>query len=595
MSLKNLIWLALSPLLLPISALGDAQRPALKTDLTSCKQALSFTTAVEWEVQTIPTRNQTDNSWALRLYGGAHVVIEFLYNSNFRKLYSFYGQDENGQWQRNYIPAMIGSMVDWRVRAKLLQEIESSTAGPKPYSMKDWTEMTEDEFGQILFGLMTARGQHEKGLRIQKNLDAWDQDPRNQQISLAASEEWKFGKFLNLEFPLAGKVNSLEEIRDYVVHLWRTLGVLPKSNAARNFAFENTAGHVHWVPLIILVPSQQRLQFYQAMIGYWGSINDYAMIRYAYVNIPEKIQKGSMTLSAAVDSFRWRLKALMNYSLVPLTTDVFQIPRATPDGILSSRKENIDLNVDPHFPVELKRTFIGLRSIYDTNDPNSPVVSSPGLESRIWRTIQDNWDALPTDALKNSKNLQTFLENAEPGVCGLEIDLSVLIKRAISLGLDAEFIRLELSNSQMKNELDERINPVVRAAYNLLPLQDWSVHAAVQRRLKKMTPARARNALARLKSAETRWAQRIQFMMRAYSDPSFVFTPDWEMNAAEKTFFSTNRLAPNGRSSAKDDQGLEFKLGINLHPERLFSIMAAGEMMRFIAESGLIELLKSLD
>ena len=108
-------------------------------------------------------------------------------------------------------------------------------------------------------------------------------------------------------------------------------------------------------------------------------------------------------------------------------------------------------------------------------------------------------------------------------------------------------------------------------------------------------PARQRQqALARLQRAIDNWARRMRDYLHARSTESFVYIPEWNLDEKEARFFSAqNRFFAKGESLATNDPDrLEYKYNINLHAERLYQIAYAAELLRFVAESDLVTLLK---
>jgi hypothetical protein len=553
------------------------------------KGGLKRTLGVEWEFS--PARFDLDSANMdpmIKMSRMTNAYNSELAGSNFRRLFAFYGKNSRGEWVENLIPPKI-------VHSKKFHELKN-TAGIQ-FDIRDgqtylanYQNLNQEQFISVLRRLMEARGKTSDELSLRKIQRAWSDKANrfDQMISDQVSEEWRDGnRFTGIEFSMNGAVRSGADIRGYIKNLWTRLGLFDANDSRLEQALDQAVGHVHWVPDIQSLPAPQRQKVYEAVIGYWGDVNDSNEIKRLNMFQSAARLDGSVSLGKdQVENLWWSLReSYGQYSITTLTSETYGRLAATPDGVLvHNRATDLDLAVDSNLPPVFKRLQFGLRGIYGQSSvENGKAIPIIGIEARDMPTVAENLNALPAKVKgKPEVDLLELLEHSSKGVRGLECSPVSLKARAMWLGIDASIVD-DLSRVIEKDSYKWPSNQVL--ARFLLPLNDWLAHPTVTRNLAKMTLVEKEAAISRYHHAIQKYRDRINQLAKARKNPTFRYQPDWTEPLKE---------FPDGinRVYSRNEFPEVAEIGeLNSRPDMWFQMILSSEASRFITEANLEKLM----
>lgn len=572
-------------LLLLVGSNSSATTPAI-----NCGRLLSNldrTLGVEWEYDPVNVEVEEGLHPILKGMDRARAYDSSLARSQFRNLFSFYGRDTSKEMVKNLIPDEIvrsPRFVDLlKSNGQLFEKKEGYTF------LKDWIGFESKAFITVMRTLYEARGEYSSILQIQKIPEAWItfQTDLDKQIPNVVAEEWRNGgHFAGLEFPMQGHVFKKDQLKAYLRNLWVRLGLFPGNESGLTNAIEIAVGHVHWVPKVDQAPLNQRELIYQSIIGYWGDVNDTAVVNDldAYQARVEPTGLVKISKALAESLYEGFFSSFYQYSIVVLIRATFERIQATPYGILiKDREKDLNTEIDLNVPPEFKRLYFGLRGFYSGKQvPAGAPVPIVGIEARNMPTMNDNVEALPKKVPGTSKVDSAILsKHGSTTPRGLIASIPELQSMANRIGLSGAVVTdLATSVNNFKYPKAQAI------ALFFVPLNDWLSHPLVQRTLFQMTEIQRQQVIARYHVALANYVIRVNELSKARQNPRYRYQPDWE-DRLEEFPDGINRVY-----SRLDFPEIGMPGDWNSNPDMWFQIILANEAARFIAESGLGSLLK---
>lgn len=528
---------------------------------------IDSTRGVEWEWTPVKTARKGAAAFAIdyMLERPPAGVVD-LGQSRFRQLFGLYGRDSSGHWLRNLIPrdVLVSKSFqeaihppplpesvrirpedrlpsEWDeirkyddlLKRKYLREVELEVRDGNTY-ITNFDQLSPEAMIKTMKILFESRGPYGDSLRLRKNTESWShfQGRYDTLIPDQVSEEWRFGKFVNIEFPMDGHVHNSAEAREYLGNLWTRLGLFEAHDPKLQEALDEAIVHVHWVPDVQSISHNVdsgmpdlRKTVYQAIIGLWGDAND-AMQVSELANAVKNAHvqsDGSVTLDPQdiIDLSRMIKDAWTNGTINVLRQEDFNRLSATDQGItVVGRLRNLNPQIDPSFPPEFKFLPVGLRGKYSPPPKDEhAAVSVVGLEARNTGTIANADKILPSD-VDGKADLGELLQHGAAGPRGLISDPQLLRDRVQKLGISPDlFDRVETQISELA------ANPVFHwsreqmRAIVWLPLNTWESHPLRVSNLHVLPASKARELDRMLQMARARYSQRLASIRLANAGP----------------------------------------------------------------------------
>lgn len=510
--------------------------------------------------------------------------------STFKKLFSIYGKDQQGQWQRNLIPHEVHRSPLYK-HVQQVKGFAFERRGGEIY-LKGADDLDAQQFWPILKFLMEARGQYSKSLKVRKIPSAWSQFQTrwDQMIPEELAEEWRSGDFSFLEIPMAGGVTKGSELREFLKHVWQRIGLFHGESSELEAALDEVPGHVHWRADPQQLPLQHREAVYRAIVGFWGDANDSYEVLARAAAFQEKVDKEGrcvLSVSDLTDAFFASSPGFTNYSIGALTQESFLRVKPSAQGLfISGRQEDLDATVDPNVPPALKRLVIGLRGIGQQTLPEEFPLTVMDLEWRNRPTLNENLNSLPLKVKgKPEVDLRKLLRHESDGVRGLVSDPDLLRQNARDLSVLGDLVgELESAFSEHDSHL-QWLPDQVRAVF-LIPLNQWLAHPLVQYNLSLLPEADRRKAVARYEKAVKRYVERMNEALLARRNPRHRYQPD-TIDPLEPYSDGVNRLY------SRSDYPNATQWGDYVMPPDLwFKAFVLGESYRFLVEANLPDLMR---
>lgn len=350
------------------------------------------TLGVEWEVEAVRVSLVDPET------GLAESVSGFLV-ARLRELFALYGKDAEGNYVKGLIPERIAKSESFQAyRARMPGFFEEREG---QVYISDFSKVYGVELQPLITTVFQVRGQYADDIVLRKDPAKWA-DKKNrfdEMMPLNVAEEWKFGKFGSLEFPMSGAVTKKSELKGYITNLWLRLGIFEPGDPKIEKAAEFAAGHVHWVPDLSSIPvGAEKKKIYAAIKGYWGDANDVTEI--AFTSQFKDNVGADGVLKFTLDDATFANDALksgfLNYSIGILTRETYGRLSATPKGIkVKDHTNGLQPEVDPNFPTVFKRLNLGLRGIYGKIAAVGKAISKVGIEARSMETMDEGLSLLP--------------------------------------------------------------------------------------------------------------------------------------------------------------------------------------------------------
>jgi len=571
-----------------------------------CGKALRSLGA-EWEVQG-HTFEQTEHymNSASSLVRGFRPDAEYflmsstiLAASEFPRLFTVWGRGSNGVMIENFIPESVVANNEFQTMLQKTPKLKSRKV-EGGLIVENYSELAPADFSRFIEATLGARGKNASQLYLAKSSSAWTvQNSWDAKIDERVHEEWRGvdpPQFVGLEFVMKGGVKSAHDLKEWYRNLWLRLGT-EGNLAGINEPLRGDRNHIHWrMHLAEEMPSEQKVAHYRALKNYWAEANDVGTIR--AVASPWKLNAlssdGELKLIPEdLYSVNPMSITFRNISIRPLTASLYRQVGTTEHGIfVKDGQSRVDPRVDPSFPPEFKRLYMGLRSPKEVAGRADGVVKNPELEARMMGdNTHENLLSLPRVIAKSDVvDSAALLKFSPDGSRGLEDDPLRLSRLAREAGLnDSVFQAIEKEVDETHRELQPYCwdkNQIL--ATMLLPLNRWLEHPAALKRFKHMTALELDSFTKRYKQARIRYANRINALYRASQDPTIPLAPDW---LGEPTLLNDgkNRFARRGPRGE----------GAGIHPfyqqevtysNDLFELGVWIEMHRFVKEAGLEEI-----
>lgn len=568
-------------------------------EFSKCSQALKGriheplkrTLGLEWEFS--PVNSPVDHAKPSFAHKAKEAYLEsqVLANSSFRQLFGLYGKNSRGEFIYGLIPDEITKQIEFQI-LKFVNGLEFETTENQTL-LKNWETIPRQSLMVLIQTLFEIRGQHSDILKLKKIPSAWTtyNNPYDQMIPDEVSEEWRNGvNFVGIEFPMSGFTHKATHLYEYLENLWLRLGLFSPKNSALKKALQESIGHIHWVADVqSLTTEEQRIRIYNSIIGYWGDRNDYIFVshRNPYKYQLDKTNRVQISAEEATDIFQINEHNRMNYSITALDQNTFLRLSATPSGILIQDKDfDLDTTVDPNFPPIFKRLPLGIRGIYNQQThPTGTPIPVVGLEIRASQSVTEGINYLPPLApdTEDLVDIEKLIQHSSKYPRGLLIDIDALVQRARGLGLE-EQVLIDLLNVAKKESYKWKSELILGETF--LPLNDWLSHPLVTRKLNTLPKIEGQNLIRRYNEALQNYINRVNKLSSARTHPYKSYQPDWT-EKLEEFPDGYNRVYPR----AQYPEVLN-PLGLHSHPDLWFQIILFNEMLRFVAESDLENLLR---
>lgn len=553
--------------------------------------AVARTLGVEWEFSAPMFSCAPGGDSFVEEYLRREHCLSAFRESGFRGLFSVYGQDEDGSLKQWLIPRRVADAKGFEKIIARHGELFFSS-GAKVF-MRDWTTWgNADDFPDVLNSLMNAKGEDGLDLVICRNPEAWRgmDSELDRMIPDELAEEWRRGKFLEVEFPMNGCVRQRSDILAYVRNLWLRLGLAKAGDERLQPAIEKANGHVHWVLDIGQVPREFRQRVYSAIVAYWGDANDRALVR-GFSSSWKKIKwlEKSILYKIGLDIVASQAD---QYSIGTLTRDVYKSVETTPDGILVRDSDGHAQELSPlETQYIYKRLFFGLRWKYGPPVPAGLPASIIGIEARNMPSIIANMAALPPDAAdgESADMAALVLKHDSSGARGLVCSSALLQQLAIQSGVDPRIVE---DIDRAFQALPPSLNPnrgcgleQARALF-LIPLNDWLNHPLVMHNMSKISQPEREAFQRRYAEATRNYARRINALEQARQNQWLEYQPEWD-EPLDPFPDGINRVF-----SRKTYPVLSRPGETVADPNFLFATIVVIEAARFVSESGISEMME---
>lgn len=575
-----------------------------------CRAVLSRTLSFEWEYNgPKSTLAKSENTDPFQNFFASFQMREKEFGASaFRRLYTPQTQDIHGAWKSYQLPKRISANAAFQAFLTKYQ-LKLQPVDDHMVYLEGFDQVKPEFFMSACLTLGTLAHQEKITLKFRKNESEWKRtaQPMDHLIPEEASEEWRGEALLNFEFPIAGSVQTKEELRQYLKALLVRLEFFQGEDPALTQWIEQYSnGHVHWVPLaeqVAALPPRKRKTFYQAMINTWGDANDRDFILgwHALRLHPRTFSVDQRTAFKFGKVF---VESLYRYfHAKPLTTEQFQEVIASPDGIIL-RKDPERFHLSDY-----KLHNIGLRFIYGGTPPQPNIpLTKPGLEIRSGQHLKDSLQRLPEPLNDEGPLLDAFLSHGESvGKRGITSEHETLQKNANKIGLPEEtFAVFDEAISTVHEYYSEKyqylrdnlisLNEIRAALFSAL--NDWIEHPIVQKKLQNMPPAQRKIATKKYERAQKNYKERITDLILAYQGKMQRYLPKWKKIRPlllGKQIIE-NIVDPNVTLNATQEynQNVPSELRADQTTRRLadenFIFILATENARFFQEAGLSEL-----
>jgi len=491
----------------------------------------------EFELSVPPQEEDADAEFASFLMNRsertANRLETAIANSNFWKLFDFYGRNQASEkWVRGLLPADV--VRDPRfTNIRTLPGIQIATRDGNTFATIA-TDIPALALADFTKGVHEIRGKWNRDcLRVRKVPEAWAANPTrgDDLIPEEPSEEWRGDIFSHIEFPMAQATDRGQPLLDFPAVVWTRLGMLSPTDPNLAKKSRETPGHVHWTVDLTPLPESHQTIFRQGMKGYWGDRNENLLAhRFAFggndwikdeifeINDSSVAQQLLSRFQGAINSPSFGTFTQRKYDRVHVTKNGFSI---------EDRDSDLDPLIDANVPPELKRLDVGFRGNYGgvTLPIDQPLIKA-GLEAREKRQVQDNLAILPAKLpgfpQTDPKVLLAHSHQGPRGLIDGRVDLEA---RAVVLGLNPEIIN---ENDVAVSRDENRVLPIADIrALTFLPLTAWENHPLFQSNLVTLRWSERNKALSRYHRAKERYVLRVNDLMRARRDPSYLYQPEW--------------------------------------------------------------------